>query len=123
MQRSHGTVVAGVHGLKQVESLGATHLADDDPLGAHTQAVLDQIAHGDLAFALEVGRAGFKAHDVRLLQLQFGGILAGDDPLIFLDKAGETVEQCRLTRTGTAGYENVAADLADDAEDCRRLPA
>jgi hypothetical protein len=33
-------------------------------------------------FALDVRRAGFEAHHVRLLQLQFGGVLAGDDALV-----------------------------------------
>ena len=80
--------MAGVHRLQQVEGLGSAHFADDDPLGAHTQAVLDQVAHGDLALAFEVGRAGFQAHHVRLLQLQFGGVLAGDDALVVVDEAG-----------------------------------
>ena len=82
VQRAHRTVVTGVHGLQQVEGFRSAHLADDDPLGTHTQAVLDEVAHGDLALALEIGRAGFEAHDMRLLQLQFGGVLAGDDALI-----------------------------------------
>ncbi len=33
------------------------------------------------ADALEVGRAGFEAHDMRLLQLQFGRVFAGDHAL------------------------------------------
>jgi hypothetical protein len=82
VQRAHRAVVAGVHGLQQVEGLRSAHLADDDPLGTHAQAVLDQVAHGDLALALEVRRPGLEAHDVRLLQLQLGGVLAGDDALV-----------------------------------------
>ena len=53
--------------------------------GPHTQAVLDQIAHRDLALAFEVGRPRFQAHDVRLLQLKFGGVFAGDDALVVID--------------------------------------
>ena len=51
-------VVAGVHRLEQVEGLRPAHLADDDPFRSHAQAVPDEIAHGDLALALEIGRAG-----------------------------------------------------------------
>ena len=87
VERAHRAVVAGVHRLQQVEGLRSAHFADDDPLGTHTQAVLDEIAHGDLALALEVGRAGFEAHHVRLLQLQFGRVLAGDDALVLVDEA------------------------------------
>ena len=35
--------------------------------------------------AFEVGRAGFQAHHMRLLQLQFGGVFAGDDALVVVD--------------------------------------
>ena len=36
----------------------------------------------DHALALEVRRPGLQPHHVRLLQLQLGGVLAGDDPLV-----------------------------------------
>ncbi len=51
----------GIHGLQQVERLGSAHFADDDPLRAHAQAVLHQVAHGDLALALDIGADGFPA--------------------------------------------------------------
>jgi hypothetical protein len=66
---------------KQIERLGTPHLADDDAVGTHTQAVFDKVAHRDFADALKVRRACFKAHHVRLLQLQFAGIFAGNDTL------------------------------------------
>jgi hypothetical protein len=43
--------VAGVHGLEHVESLGAAHLADEDPVGAHPEAVAQELADGQLALA------------------------------------------------------------------------
>ena len=115
--------MAGVHRLQQVEGFRSADLADDDPLGTHTQAVLDEIAHGDLALALEVGRARFQTHDVRLLQLKLGRVLAGDDALVVVDRAGQAVEQRRLARAGTAGDQHVAAHAADDVEDGLGLPA
>ena len=62
--------VAGVHGLQHVEGFFAAHLADHDAVGAHTQAVDDELAHADRALAFDVGRAGFEADDVLLLELQ-----------------------------------------------------
>ena len=108
--------MAGVHRLQQVEDLRSAHFADDDALGPHTQAVLDEVAHGDLALAFEVGRARFEAHDMRLLQLQFGRVLAGDDALVAVDIVGQAVEQRRLAGAGTAGDDDVAADAADDLQ-------
>ena len=49
-------LVAGVHGLEHVERLAAADLADDDPVGSHAQRVAHQVADGDLALALDVGR-------------------------------------------------------------------
>ena len=77
--------MARVHRLQQVERFRAADLADDDAFRTHTQAVLDEIAHRDLAFAFEVGRARFQTHHVRLLQLKFGRVLAGDDALVVVD--------------------------------------
>ena len=115
--------MAGVHRLQKVEGLGSADLADDDALGTHTQAVLDEIAHGDLALAFEIGRAGFETHDMRLLELKLGGVLAGDDALVVIDIAGETVEQRRLAGAGTAGDQDVAAHPADDLKDRGALRA
>ena len=96
---------------------GSAHLADDDPFRPHAQAVADQIAHRDLALALEVGRPRFQAHDVRLLQLQFGRVFAGDDALVVVDVARQAVEQRRLAGAGTAGDQRVDPAAADDLED------
>ena len=109
--------MAGVHGLQQIERLGSADFADDDALGAHTQAVLDQVAHGDLAFAFEVRRPGFQAHHMRLLQLKLGGVFAGDDALVVVDELGETVEQRGLAGAGAAGNDGVDAAAADDLQD------
>ncbi len=119
VDRAHRAVVAGVHRLQQVEDLRSADFADDDAFGTHTQAVLDEIAHGDLAFAFDVRRAGFEAHHMRLLQLQFGRVLAGDDALVAVDVARQAVQQRGLARAGTAGDDDVAADAADDLQQRR----
>ena len=88
--------MTGVHGLQKIERLRSADFADDDAFRAHTQAVLDQVTHGDLAFAFEIGRPCFQAHNVRLLQLQFGGVFAGDDALVIVDELGQSVQQLGL---------------------------
>ena len=87
MDGRHAAVVAGVHGLEHVERLGPAALADDDPVGPHAQGVADQVAGGDLALALDVGRAGLHPDDVRLLEPQFGRILDRRHPLVGGDEA------------------------------------
>ncbi len=51
---------------------------------------------------------------MRLLQLKFGRVFAGDDALMRIDIARQAVEQRRLARARTAGDDDVAADAADD---------
>src|SRR5205085_716056 len=89
VNRGHGAFVTGVHGLEHVQGLGAAALADDHAIGAHTQAVLDQVALIDFAFAFDVGRSGLEAHDVGLLELEFGGVLDGDDAFVGGDVAAQ----------------------------------
>src|SRR5208337_3524810 len=50
------TLVTGVHGLEHVKGFLAAHLADHDAIGAHTQAVDDELTHADGALAFDVGR-------------------------------------------------------------------
>src|SRR3569623_1847450 len=111
--------MAGVHGLQQVERLGSADIADDDAFWAHTQAVLDEVAHRALALALDVGRAGFEAHDMRLLKLKFGRVFAGDDALVFVDIVGQAIQQRGFAGAGTAGDQHVGAAAADDLQDLR----
>ena len=55
----HGAFVAGVHGLQHVEGFFAADLADDDAVGAHTQAVDEQLPLADGARCLRCWAAGF----------------------------------------------------------------
>src|SRR5699024_11463029 len=86
-------VVAGVHGVEHVYVLRTTHLTDDDAVGPHTQGVTDQITDGDLAAALDVGRPGLQAYHVFLHELEFGGVLDGDDAFGRGDKRRHRVEE------------------------------
>ncbi len=112
----HGAVVARVHGLQHVERFGAARFAHDDAVGPHTQRIDHQIARRDGARAFDVGRARFKAHHVRLLQLQFGGVFDGDDALVFRNEARHGVEHGRLAGARTAGDHDVQARFHAAAE-------
>ena len=79
-------VVAGVHRLQHVERGAVADLADDDAVGPHAQGVAHQVADGDLARALDVGRAGLEPQHVLLVQLELGGVLDGDDALVVRDE-------------------------------------
>ena len=105
-------VVAGVHGLEHVERGGVADLTDDDAVGTHTQAVLDQVADGDHASTLDVGRAGLEAHHVVLLELELRGVLDGDDALVLRDERRQHVEGRGLSGAGAPGHDDVepAAD-------------
>ena len=91
MKGPHGPIMPGIHGLKEIECLRTAHLADDDPLGTHTQAVFHEITHGDLALAFQVRRPGFKTHDVRLLKLKLRRVLTGNDSFVLVDIARQAV--------------------------------
>jgi len=119
VQRTHRAVMAGVHRLQEVERLRSADFADDDAFGAHTQTVAYEFAHGHLAFAFDIRRASFQAHHMGLLQLQFGGVFAGNDALVVIDIVGQAVQQRRFAGTGAAGDQHVAADAADDLQNLR----
>ena len=108
--------MARVHGLQHVQGLAGADLAQDDAVGAHAQGVPDQVPLGDLASPLQVGGARFQADHMGLLELQFGGVLDGDDPLAVVDHARQGVEQGRLARARTAGNQDVEAHPRGDLQ-------
>jgi hypothetical protein len=79
--RVEGTVFDGLAGdlsepvTPRTPLLGAPHLADDDAVRPHAQGVADQLAQGDLAAALDVGRPRLEPDDVRAGEVQLGGVL------------------------------------------------
>ena len=114
-------VLAGRHRLDHVQRLAGATLADDDPVGAHVQRVAQQVADRDLALALEVRRARLERDDVVLAELELGGVLDRDDPLVVGDERREHVEGRRLARAGAAGHEDVEAGLDARAEEVEHL--
>ena len=72
MNSRERAVVSGIHGLQHVEGFAAAHLAQYDPIRAHTKRVDDQVALTNGAFALDVGGTTLHTGNVLLLELQFG---------------------------------------------------
>jgi hypothetical protein len=60
--------------------------------GPHAQAVLDQVAHRDLAYAFKIRRPRLEPHDMRLLELKFGRVFAGDDSFVEVDIVRQAVQ-------------------------------
>ena len=85
--------MARVHRLEHVERFAAAALADDDAVGAHAEGVLHEIADRVLALPLHVGGARLERDDVRLAELELGGVLDRDDALVGRDGAREDVEE------------------------------
>ena len=83
----------GVHRLQEIERFRSSHLADNDSFGSHAQAISDEVAHGDLARALEVRRARLEPHHMGLLKLKFRGVLASDDSFIRFNIVRQAVER------------------------------
>ena len=69
----------GVEGNEEIEGLRASHLADDQVFGAHTQGLAHEIAQGDLPRALRTRRTSLHRNVVPVSQTQLEDLLAGDD--------------------------------------------
>ena len=85
--------MTGIHGLQHVQRGLIANLAHDDPVWTHAQRIDHQVADGDFAATFNVGWAGFERDHMLLPELQFGGILDGQDAFIRRDKAGKDVQE------------------------------
>ena len=103
--------MTGVHGLQQVQHFAATHFTDDDAVGAHAQAVAQQIANADVAAAIKTAGAAFQSYHMVVVECQFGGVFDGHNAFAGGDKAGQCVEQRGLARAGAAADQNIAPRL------------
>src|ERR1051326_6203862 len=81
------------------------------PSESRCSCKITRIAAGYLPLALDVRRPGLQPTDVRLLQLQLGGVLDGDQALLLRDEGGERVEHRGLAGAGAAGNDQGDARL------------
>ena len=102
--------MAGVHGLQHIERFGAAHFADNDAVGVHAKACADQIRNANLPFAFRRAISGLESHQIfDVKELQFCGILYGDDALRGRDEGGERVQKGRFAGIGAAADKDVVA--------------
>jgi hypothetical protein len=101
----------GVERQQEVQRLGLPHLADDQPVGAHPQRLLDQPAQRYLAGALQARLAALHPDRVPQADLQLEHLFAGHHPLPRRDRGDQAVQQRGLAGLGAPGDEDVQPGL------------
>ncbi|OPY10607.1 MAG: hypothetical protein A4E66_01514 [Syntrophus sp. PtaB.Bin001] len=101
------SVVTGIHRLKHVQHFFGADFADDNPVWPHSQAVPDQIALGHFTLAFDIFGPRFQADDMFLFELEFGGILDGDNPFVSRNKTGKNIEHRGLSSSRSAGNKDI----------------
>ena len=109
MDGRHRTVVPGVHRLQHVQRLRAADLSDEYPVGAHSQAVAQQLADRQLALAFDVRWTMFEGDDVGVVDLQLRRVLDRDHALVVRDETRDHVQRRGLARPGAARDKDVHA--------------
>jgi hypothetical protein len=74
--------MAGVHRLQQIEGLGPRTSPTMMRSGRMRRQFLTRSRMVTSPSPSRIGRAGFQAHHMGLLQLKFGAVFAGDDALV-----------------------------------------
>jgi hypothetical protein len=98
--------VPGIERHQHVERLGATHLADHDPVGTHAQGIPHELPDGHLPPALDVRRPRLEPDDVGLKQAQLGGVLDRHDPFARRDRARQRAQGGRLPAARAAAHQD-----------------
>src|SRR5207249_5214987 len=107
MDGSEGTIVASIHGLQHIQRFFSTHLADDDSVGTHPQAVDDELALLDGPGTLDVSGTAFQSNHVTLLELQLRRIFYGHDSFIVGNVSRKHVQHGGFSGTSSSGDHNV----------------
>ena len=81
----------------------------DRSVWTHSQAVAEKIALRHFPAPFAVALACLKADHMRTLQGNLRRILDGDDPFVFIDQAGQRIQQRRLAGAGSAGHKDIQA--------------
>ena len=115
MDSRPSAAVAGVERLQHYQQLWASHLADRDSVGPHTQSLAQQLIQANLTRTFDVRLAGLEGNEVPHIETNLGDIFNGDDPLTpALREHGP--QQGGLSRAGATGYQEVFAPLNDLAQ-------
>src|SRR5207247_10050710 len=105
----HLTVEPGVDRLQDVQRLLAADLCDGYPVGAHSQAVAQQLADRQLALAFDVRWTMFEGDDVGVVDLQLRRVLDRAHALVVRDEPRGRVERRGLAGPGAARDRDVDA--------------
>src|SRR5271165_736690 len=108
--------MTGVHRLQEIECFRSSDLAYNYSFRSHAQTISDQVAHGDLAHAFEIGRTRLKPHHMGLLKLKLRRVLARNDSFIGFNIVRQAVEQGRLAGASAARDYDIAANASYDFE-------
>ena len=99
-----------VHSLEHIESLLSSYLSDNDSVGTHSKACLNQVTDGYFVGFLGVGFSGLKAHKVgNISYLELRRILYCNYSFPLRDEVGQRVKECGLTASGSSGNKDVVA--------------
>jgi hypothetical protein len=82
VDRATPAIVAGMHRRQQVTDLGATDLADHQPVRTHAERLTDQISQADRSSQLGVSRPTLDSHDMRMVGRELPRILDDHDPVL-----------------------------------------
>src|ERR1022692_151816 len=111
MNRRERTGMAGVEGIEQGSCLDSTHFAENDPVWSPAQSGLQKVIEGDVGLE-RVGLA-FGWHNVRFLDVKFGGVLNDHDAIVVRNEVCQYPQECGLAGPGPTADEQglSAADL------------
>src|SRR5208282_4841277 len=79
--------MAGVEGIEQDACLDSTHFAENDPVWSPAQSGLQKVIKRNVGLE-RVGLA-FGRHNVRLLDVKFGGILNDHDAIVIRNEVSQ----------------------------------
>ena len=109
MDGGHRSIVPRVHGLQHFQHLGTAYLTHHNAVGAHAQAVAQQITNRHHTRTIKATGAAFHAHDMRVRQGQLGRVFDRHHALICGNKARNRVEHRGFAAACATTNQDVAA--------------
>ena len=91
--------MACVEGIEQRSGLDSADFTQDDPVWSPAKSGLQQVVERDIG--LERISLAFDREYVRLLDVQFGGVLDDDDAILFRNEVSQYPQQRGLAGSGS----------------------
>ena len=115
-----GTGYTRVQSQEQIECFGIPHLADDEPVGAHAQCLLDEPPQRDLTGSFEARLPPLQGDEIRRIDGELEGLLDGDDAVIGRTRRDQCSQEGGLAGVRRSGDEDAATGRHRVAEDLGR---